>query len=530
VLQLMQAALQLQNHAMVQRLLQLPCAAAITAGSLEALIMALMQRTSRGHVLEGACDTATTLKFLCALPAAQQLQPDAVQRLVAEALQLLLHYVAHQLLEALPAAQQLDGPPVQQILAAVVASHEVPDYDELDENPQPQQWQLHTIYLVQHILDLPGAGQLQPEGLTEHVLQPALRMGAVDLVSRLCNKVPLNAAALEELLQSALQLRNMEAAAALCGAAAAQQLSVDSIRACLEAVLGRCCGGRVQVLRSLAHPGWYATARQGVAKQLLALPAAQELPVDAVAALLDAAVELVMQPLVSDMCALPAASELQPEQLLALMQRALQRRMDKAINTFTKRPAAAQICPEQLSEVMAEAMKLRLSAYALLPLDSLLASQKPPMSRNSYMRLLQTAGQQQCLEWVQELLQMQHAKSIKPALLQQLLEGAVQEQTVMAVSPLCEVPAAAKLTAAAVLPLLEAAVVQSDSGEVVRTLACLPRAGDISGEAAQALVAAALKHRLEDNGVGLLEWLPSVALLVFQSCCTLALGCRRPLA
>jgi hypothetical protein len=258
----------------------------------------------------------------------------------------------------------------------------------------------------------------------------------------------------------------------------------------------------------LARPGWYAAARQGVAKQLLALPAAQQLTVDAVAAFLDAAVELLLEPLVDDVCALPAASDLQPTQLLAVIQHALQRRMDKAINTLTRQPAA-QIFPEQLSEVMAEAMKLRLSAYALLPLDCLLASQKPPLSRGSYMCLLQLAEQQQCLEHVPALLMLPHAINITPALLQRLLAGALHEQAGMIVCSLRDVPAAAKLEPAAILQLLEAAVVQSDRGEVMPALACLPRAGDISAEAAQALLAIALQHRLDFNATWLLEWLPS---------------------
>jgi hypothetical protein len=179
VLQQMQAAMQLQNHEIVQKLALLPCAEAIAAGSMEDLIMALLQRTRRGHILHDTDDEAHTLKHLCALPAADQLQPHALQRLVLAAVEMLLHYMTHQLLLALrPAAQQLDGPAVQQLLAAVVASHEVPGYDELDEQPQPQQWQLHTYELGELILDMPGAEQLQPEGLVQRVLQPALQMVA----------------------------------------------------------------------------------------------------------------------------------------------------------------------------------------------------------------------------------------------------------------------------------------------------------------------------------------------------------------
>jgi hypothetical protein len=496
-------------------LLKLPAAAALPASSMEALILSNIQRTRRGHVLQAWEAEGRTVHALCACPAVQQLQPQAVLRLALAALQQMLHFVAGSLLAALPAAQQLDSAAMQQLLEAVVASHEVPDYDELNENPQPTAWQLETYGLVRHILRLPRAEQLQPHIVAQRVLLPALQMRALDLVSHICGSVQLDVASLESLLRTAVQMRDFEAAAALFDAAATQQLGASSIQSLSEAVLGSKCGGRVQMLRTLAHPDWFITARQGVAQKLLALPAAQQLPTAAVAKLLDAAVELLLEPVVQKLFALPAAKELQPSQLLKLMQRATQLRMDKAVNTLAntlaRQSAAAQIDAEQVAEVLADAMRLRLSEVALLPLDNLLAGIKPPVSRAAYMSLLQLAEQQQCLHSMQRLLGMQHAKRIQPAMLLQLMAGAVHELSVGALDALRELPAAAKLTAAEVLPLLKAAAIQADSGELVRLLACLPGAGDIGGEEAQAVVAAALQQRLADNAEGICEWMHSVS-------------------
>jgi anti-anti-sigma regulatory factor len=502
----------------LQRLLELPAAAALPASSMEALIASQIQRIRRGHALESWDPEGRTIQVLCGCTAAQRLQPQAVQRLAAAALQQMLHFVAGALLTCLPAAQQLDRAVVQQLLEALVGSHEVPHYDELNENPPPMHWQRQTYGLLQVLLHLPGAGQLQPHKVAERVLLPALQLRALDLLSRLCSKVQLDVPSLENLLHAALQLRDFEATAALMDVAAAQQLSASSIQSCLEAVLGRKGGGRVQMLRTLSHPDWIIKERKDVAQKLLTLPAAQQLPAAAVAALLEAAVELLLEPVVQKLFALPAAREVEPSQLLKLMQRAMQLRMDKVVNTLAntlaRQPAAAaaaaQINAEQVAGVLADAMRLRLSEVALLPLVDLLAGFKPPVSRATYMSLLQLAEKQQCVDSIQLLLQMQHAEKIQPGMLLQLMAGAVHELSFGALDALRELPAAAKLTAAAILPLLKAAAVQADSGEVVRILACLPTAGDMSGEAAQAVVAAALQHRLADNAEGICEWLHSV--------------------
>jgi hypothetical protein len=370
-----------------------------------------------------------------------------------------------------------------------------------------------TYELVDKVLGLPGAEQLQSQDVMQHVLQLALDISAGDLVSRICRKVQLDAAALSALLPLALQLRSLDAAAALCEAPAAKELPTASISACLEAVLGRACGSTVLQLGAQSRrpdPNWQIAARQAVAQQLLALPAAQGLPADAVAVLLDAAIGLLLEPLALDVCVLPAAEELQAEQLLAAMQRAVQHHLSKAVGRLVKQPAAAQICPEQLSGVMAEALELRLAPDAIVPLDSLLALQWPSMCNETYMGLLQLADQQQCLQWIPQLLKMQLADSIPAALLQQLLAGAVQAQVVAGVAALCAVPAAATMTAAVILPLLQVATVQSNNGGIVRMLASLPGAAAISSEAAQALVAAALQRRLAVNAEKLLRWLPSV--------------------
>jgi hypothetical protein len=131
---------------------------------------------------------------------------------------------------------------------------------------------------------------------------------------------------------------------------------------------------------------------------------------------LEAAVEWLLEPIVQQLCALPAAKELEQLQLLKLTQRAMQLRMDKAVNALAnilaRQPAAAQISAERVAEVLADAMRLRLSEDALIPLDSLLAGLKPPVSSATYMKLLQLAEQHQCLNSVQRLLKMQLAKQI----------------------------------------------------------------------------------------------------------------------
>jgi hypothetical protein len=516
----MQSAVQLRNHVVVQVLLKLPAAAALPASSMEALIASLMQRTRRGRLL-GEFDTypdARTLQALCECTAAQQLQPQAVLRLALPALQQMLHFMVLELMTWLPAAQQLDGPAVQQLLETLVDSYEVPDHNELDVNPRPVQWQLRTYELLENLLDLPGAQQLQLHEVTERVLLPAVQTCASDLVARICIRIQLDVTSLEKLLHAALQQGDLVAAVARCddAPAAAQQLSACSIQSLLEAVLRRKFERRVQMLQNLtgAPPYWNITARQGVAQKLLALPAAQQLPAAAVAALLEAAVEWLLEPVVQQLCALPAAKELDQLQLLKLTQRATQLLMDQAVNmlanTLGSHPAAAQISAEQVAEVLADAMRLRLSEGALIPLDSLLAGIKPPMSSATYMKLLQLAEQQQCLNSVQRLLKMQLAKGIQPAMLLQLVAGAAHELSIGALEVLCKLQAAAQLTAVAILPLLAAAAVEADDGNspaVIRLLACLPTAADISVEAAQALIAAALQHRLADNAASVCEWL-----------------------
>jgi hypothetical protein len=147
----------------------------------------------------------------------------------------------------------------------------------------------------------------------------------------------LSTALLEQLLLDAAQHKRLGHVAALLRAPAALQLSVDTVAALLQHAIERAM-----------VPDEYEDGHSTCCELLLALPAVQQLPADAVASVLAAAVDAGYVTAVRRMCAVDAAAEISLTVAASLLQRAAHKHCSTWFTVLQGLPQLTELPAEQL--------------------------------------------------------------------------------------------------------------------------------------------------------------------------------------
>jgi hypothetical protein len=295
------------------------------------------------------------LPLLCSFQACDDQETDQLASLLKDALQRDSISAAQKLLDRHPAARQMHGDEVEQVLQQAVLITGPTGYGS-----EGQQRAREVAAVAEQIAGLPGVAQLSSERLSV-VLRAAVQRQAVlarsaerqlnrrsgwgantaeqslwtpldGVVDVLCGvtqadnssaagsdddtdackdgsaaaaRPQLPAAAVQELLVSALQLQNWRAVQSLCRCCGAQQLTqADAVLLLQRHVRAVAVGSQMQ--------GALAAAAAAAAKALCSLPAVRELDSGALAAVLQHVVlgGSNCSSLVEGLCQLPAARQL----------------------------------------------------------------------------------------------------------------------------------------------------------------------------------------------------------------------------
>jgi hypothetical protein len=455
--QLLSVAAQSRSRYIILQLASLPNATAVSPASVAAMlagaftpdgtaVAAALQNLPTAQnissddtvaLAEAALAAATpplaslNMQLVCSLPAAAQLPPAVLARLLATAVQIDSQPGAHvtngsvvQLCALTPAVLGLAASDVTRLLQAAA--------------------ELGNPAVLSTLCQLPAATQMQADGLYV-VLQAAIsacKPAINTIVGVLCNKLEgaaqqLQPQQLHSLLVASVHLVNIGVGtgvvSALLRLPAAQQLQPADVSALVALAL--------QTQRSY-H----------LLNVLLALlPAAKHMEAAQLAAHVRTALAMERVSDAAALLGLPPAFALAADDVAALLltlfgQTLAFGRMQNAAHVFglmCTLPAAQQLQPHRYVQLLQELLRLLARLQ-----------QQPGSGRSS-------------LTWLQKLLALAPAAQVSAAETEQLLRFALQ-QLHAAVPLLCQLPAAEQLDSAALHRLLSAAVASAPAPTIQR--------------------------------------------------------------
>lgn len=511
--QLLAVAVHSRSRYIMRQLASLPEAAAVSPASVAAMLAGLLQP-----------DGATVADVLLALPAAQGISSEGVAALAEAALAAATPALASSYMHlvcSLPAAHHLAPPALAGLLATAV---------QVDSTPGPH---VSNGSVAQLCALTPAALGLEASDVSQ-LLQAAVELGNPAVISLLC-QLPaasqMQADDFHPVLQAAVSARrpaNSGIMAILCRSleAAAHQLQPQQV---------------LQLLTEAVHEV-NATGEAGVVRELLQLPAAQNLQPQDVSALVTLALQTNPTGYLFNvlLASLPAAKQMDAAQVAGLVRTAIT--MDRSFHAVTMlelTPADAldadSIAALLLTLARRRTVYVRVTTAAsvldllcALPAAQQMQPQRLMQVLQESLRMLAWLQQQQqgssdagsspCLVCLRKLLALQPAAQVSAAGVEQLLRQALQQMPA-AVPLLCQLQGAQQLAPAAAQRLLAAAVASaavpaqqrgsvdgpasssnsnSQQALAVSALCKLPGAQELQPEAFAVLLRSALQHGRTD--------------------------------
>uniref|UniRef100_A0A383WKJ8 Uncharacterized protein n=1 Tax=Tetradesmus obliquus TaxID=3088 RepID=A0A383WKJ8_TETOB len=499
----------------------------------------------------GAAEQRQLVRQLAGLQAAQQLAPGDAVWLLQELLQrggwglgmcdvledlqpmqLGSQLTGDELLQLLRAAiRSEDGGAVGDVASLTPAAHQIDDIAGYTAFLQEaMRAGLEYAALQDAALDLP-ATQLLPVAAVLDFIQQGIK-GDVPLFDFLFDLPAVgrfDAAAIDQLLLALLQQRQqlqhqykglLPKLAVLLKAPAAEQLSAETVTAVLKYAV------QEKQSQYSGCAGQFAFQSE-VQQQVLALPAVQRLPVDAVTSVLAAAVAAGNEAAVSSIgSSLPAAQQLSRQAIACLISRALQAGYFNIMMVLQELP--------QASEVTAEDCNLLDGVHVLEMLHSLIKAGDSEHiiaacgGVTEHDVSIGSDGVQQLLHHAlfhmdaaditataaQQLLQLSDAQAVDAAAVEELLAACVARGSAAGVQLVSQLPAAAQIDQQSAEQLLMAALRKCrgssvSSYELLSWLLQLPAVLRLEGPALARLLKAGMEWKLPHVSLQLCEELPA---------------------
>jgi hypothetical protein len=401
------------HAAALAHLLDLPNAAQhVDAETLAAMISNLLQNED-------------SIRRLCHLPAAAQLNEAAVAMLLRDAVFGTANASIHQRLCQLPGAQQMTCQGIKDLLLSCL---------QACTTPQQQQPQQHENWdILQHIVGLPAAQRLESSTVAQ-LLRTAvalnisiyMRARREMCIWRLCHlpgAAALGGHDIVELLQSAFRF-------------------------------------------SQTPKGQLQPTMDDAIFSLIGLPAARHLSTAELQQLMCAAVECSCLPGVAQICRLNSALQFTSEEILQPLQAAVNCSNAACTEELCRLPAAAQLS----SAAVAELMQAATCFWCLRRLRWLPAAAQ--VSSVRVMQLLEAAVECKSSECVEQLCMLPAAQQLSSEQVGKILLAAVRDGREPCVEHVCMLPAARQVSKKQLEQALELSSERSGSGcdECVRQL------------------------------------------------------------